>query len=110
MAGSVAAATGAAIAGPFGLAAALAGRGASVTGAVLLSMSARPGEDLLRWQARQIGPTLPAPVRARMEQLIATLTEQIAALDEWLTNGGFPPDAWLTDDAVRVVDPHLLAP
>ncbi len=35
------------------------------------------------------------------------LTEQVAALDEWLSNGGFPPDAWLTDDDMRVTDVAL---
>src|SRR4051812_30967945 len=51
------------------LAAELAARGAPVAGVVLLSMSATPGEELLRWQARQIAPTLPRPVRGLLRLL-----------------------------------------
>ena len=61
------------------LAAALAGRGAPVAGAVLLSMSATPGEDLLRWQARRIAPTLPALVRGVLRLLRVDLEKKVAA-------------------------------
>jgi uncharacterized protein len=61
------------------LAAALAARGAATAGAVLLSMSAKPGEELLRWQARQIGPTLPAPVRFLLRLFRTDLEQKVAA-------------------------------
>src|SRR3954447_4645452 len=67
------------------LAAALAGRqggrqGTPVCGVVLLSGSATPGEELLRWQARQIAPTLPAPVRGLLRLLLRTdLEAKVAA-------------------------------
>ena len=51
------------------LAAAAAARGAAVRGVVLLSPSATPGEELLRWQAAQIAPTLPRPVRLLLRML-----------------------------------------
>ncbi|RFU21268.1 alpha/beta hydrolase family protein [Geodermatophilus marinus] len=61
------------------LAAALAARGAPVAGVVLLSMSATPGRELLRWQARQIGPTLPAPVRLLLRLTRTDLERKVAA-------------------------------
>jgi pimeloyl-ACP methyl ester carboxylesterase len=61
------------------LAASLAARGAPVAGAVLLSMSATQGEELLRWQARQIAPTLPRPVRLIMRLLRVDLEKKVAA-------------------------------
>jgi uncharacterized protein len=61
------------------LAAALAARTTSVTGVVLLSMSATPGEELLRWQARQIAPTLPAPVRGLLRLFRTDLEKKVAA-------------------------------
>ncbi|WP_448627573.1 alpha/beta hydrolase family protein [Geodermatophilus sp. URMC 64] len=61
------------------LAAALAARGAPVTGAVLLSMSATPGDELLRWQARRIAPTLPAPVRGLLRLVRVDLERKVAA-------------------------------
>jgi fermentation-respiration switch protein FrsA (DUF1100 family) len=61
------------------LSAALAARGAPVRGVVLLSMSATPGEELLRWQARGIAPTLPAPVRGVLRLLRVDLDEKVAA-------------------------------
>ncbi|MCF6508072.1 alpha/beta hydrolase [Blastococcus sp. MG754426] len=61
------------------LAAALAARGAPVSGLVLLAMSATPGEELLRWQARQITPTLPAPVRFVLRLLRTDLESKVAA-------------------------------
>jgi pimeloyl-ACP methyl ester carboxylesterase len=50
-----------------------------VAGAVLLSMSATQGEELLRWQARQIAPTLPRPVRLIMRLLRVDLEKKVAA-------------------------------
>jgi len=61
------------------LSAALAARGAPVGGVVLLSMSAGPGEELLRWQARRIAPTLPAPVRGVLRLLRVDLEKKVAA-------------------------------
>ncbi|TFV63765.1 alpha/beta fold hydrolase [Geodermatophilus sp. DF01-2] len=62
------------------LAAALAGRrGAPVAGVVLLAMGATPGAELLRWQARQIAPTLPAPVRGLLRLLRTDLERKVAA-------------------------------
>jgi len=61
------------------LAAALAGRGAPTAGLVLLSMSATRGDDLLLWQARQIAPTLPAPVRALLRLFRVDLAKRVAA-------------------------------
>ncbi|GAA3159309.1 alpha/beta hydrolase [Blastococcus jejuensis] len=62
------------------LAAALAARvGSRVAGAVLLSTSATPGEELLRWQARQIAPSLPAPVRLLLRLLRTDLEKKVAA-------------------------------
>lgn len=61
------------------LAAALLGQGAPVAGAVLLSGTARPGEDLLRWQAARIVPTLPAPVRAVLRLLRVDPVAKVAA-------------------------------
>jgi uncharacterized protein len=61
------------------LASSLAARGAPVAGAVLLSVSATPGEELLRWQARHIGPSLPRPVRALLRLLRVDLEKKVAA-------------------------------
>ncbi len=61
------------------LAAALAARGAPTRGVVLLSMSAAPGAELLRWQARRIAPTLPAPVRGLLRVLRVDLERKVAA-------------------------------
>jgi pimeloyl-ACP methyl ester carboxylesterase len=60
------------------LAAGVAARGAPVAGVVLLSTSATPGEELLRWQARQIAPSLPAPVRALLRLLRTDLEKKVA--------------------------------
>ncbi|MGY1618565.1 alpha/beta hydrolase family protein [Geodermatophilus sp. SYSU D00691] len=60
------------------LAAALAVRGAPVGGVVLLSSSATPGDELLRRQARQIAPTLPAPVRGLLRLLRTDLEARVA--------------------------------
>jgi uncharacterized protein len=61
------------------LAASLAARGVPVVGAVLLSTSATPGEELLRWQARQIAPTLPRPVRLLLRLLRIDLEKKTEA-------------------------------
>ncbi len=50
-------------------AAGLAARGERTAGLVLLSCSATPGEDLLRWQSAQTAPTLPTPVRVLLRLL-----------------------------------------
>jgi pimeloyl-ACP methyl ester carboxylesterase len=64
------------------LAAALAARGVPTAGVVLLSMSATPGEELLRWQARRIAPTLPAAVRALLRLFRVDVEKKIAANHE----------------------------
>lgn len=64
------------------LAAAAAARGVPVAGVVLLAGSATPGAELLRWQARQIGPTLPAPVRGLLRLLGTDLERKVAANHE----------------------------
>ncbi|WP_211297294.1 alpha/beta hydrolase family protein [Geodermatophilus tzadiensis] len=61
------------------LAAAVAARGVPVAGVVLLAASATPGDELLRWQARQLGPTLPAPVRGLLRLLRTDLEAKVAA-------------------------------
>jgi len=66
------------------LAVAAAARGTPVAGLVLLACSATPGEELLRWQARQIAPTLPAPVRGLLRLLRADLEQKVAANHERL--------------------------
>jgi fermentation-respiration switch protein FrsA (DUF1100 family) len=64
------------------LAASVAAGGTPVAGAVLLSMSATPGDELLRWQARQIAPTLPAPVRGLLRLFRTDLEAKVAANHE----------------------------
>jgi uncharacterized protein len=64
------------------LAATAAARGVPVAGVVLLAGSATPGDELLRWQARQIGPTLPAPVRGLLRLLRTDLEAKVAANHE----------------------------
>jgi pimeloyl-ACP methyl ester carboxylesterase len=64
------------------LAAMAAARGVPVAGVVLLAGSATPGDELLRWQARQIGPTLPAPVRGLLRLLRTDLESKVAANHE----------------------------
>ncbi|MGY1654145.1 alpha/beta hydrolase family protein [Geodermatophilus sp. SYSU D01119] len=59
-----------------------AARGARVAGVVLLAGSATPGDELLRWQARQIAPTLPAPVRGLLRLLRTDLERKVAANHE----------------------------
>ena len=44
---------------------------------MLLSSSATPGEELLRWQARPIAPTLPAPVRGLLRLLRTDLEKKV---------------------------------
>ncbi|PPK94244.1 hypothetical protein CLV92_108146 [Kineococcus xinjiangensis] len=59
------------------LATILAGDGAPTCGAALLSSTATRGEDVLIWQAQQLGPTLPAPVRLLLRLLRTDLTAKI---------------------------------
>jgi pimeloyl-ACP methyl ester carboxylesterase len=61
------------------LAVALAARGTPAAGLVLLSCSATPGDQLLRWQARRLAPTLPAPVRLLLRLLRTDLEAKVAA-------------------------------
>jgi pimeloyl-ACP methyl ester carboxylesterase len=61
------------------LAAALAARGAAVRGVVLLAGSATPGEELLRWQAAQLAPTLPRVVRGLLRLMRTDLEKKVAA-------------------------------
>ncbi|MGY1702495.1 alpha/beta hydrolase family protein [Geodermatophilus sp. SYSU D00766] len=64
------------------LAATAVARGVPAAGVVLLACSATPGAELLRWQARQIGPTLPAPVRALLRLTRTDLERKVAANHE----------------------------
>ena len=61
------------------LAAALAARGVPLAGVVLLAGTATRGEDLLRWQAAQIEPTLPAFVRGLLRLMRTDLQKKVAA-------------------------------
>lgn len=55
----------------------LAAEQPAIAGAVLLSTSAKTGEETLRWQARQMGDhLLPAPVRALMRLFRTDLLKQ----------------------------------
>ncbi|WP_225753419.1 S9 family peptidase [Actinotalea sp. Marseille-Q4924] len=49
-----------------------------LTGVALISASATPGEELLRWQAARIAPTLPAPVRLLLRLFRTDLVRQVA--------------------------------
>ena len=60
------------------LAGMVAARSGVPAGVVLLSGSATPGEELLRWQARQIAPTLPAVVRAVLRLMRTDLEKRVA--------------------------------
>lgn len=51
------------------IAAELAAADPSLAGAVLLAGSARSGEEVLRWQAKEIGETLPRPVKLLLRLL-----------------------------------------
>ncbi len=64
------------------LAATAVARGVPAVGVVLLAASATPGAELLRWQARRIGPTLPAPVRALLRLTRTDLERKVAANHE----------------------------
>jgi uncharacterized protein len=61
------------------LAAAVAARGGPVRGVVLLAGTATPGEELLRWQAAQIAPTLPRFVRGVLRLMRTDLEAKVAA-------------------------------
>jgi pimeloyl-ACP methyl ester carboxylesterase len=58
---------------------ALAGRGLPIAGLVLLAGTARRGEEVLRWQARVIAPTLPRPVRLLLGLLRVDLEKRVAS-------------------------------
>jgi alpha-beta hydrolase superfamily lysophospholipase len=61
------------------IAAALAAReGSPLAGVVLLAGSAHTGAELLLWQAAQITPSLPAPVRALLRLLRTNLVTKVA--------------------------------
>lgn len=60
------------------VAAMVAAEDRDLAGVALLSASARPGEELLRWQAAQIGPTLPAPVRLLLRAFRTDLVRQVS--------------------------------
>ncbi|MFP3712587.1 alpha/beta hydrolase family protein [Puerhibacterium sp. TATVAM-FAB25] len=49
-----------------------------LAGVILLSGSATPGEELLRWQVRQIAPTLPTAVRILLRLLRTDLEQKVA--------------------------------
>lgn len=49
-----------------------------LAGVALLSASATPGEELLRWQAAQIAPTLPAPIRLLLRALRTDMVRQVS--------------------------------
>jgi pimeloyl-ACP methyl ester carboxylesterase len=57
---------------------ALAARDRSLAGIVLLAASARPGRDVLRWQAEAILPTLPRPVRFLLRLLRIDLAAKVS--------------------------------
>ena len=60
-----------------------AGQGATRPAAVvLLCGTARPGGDVLLWQADQIGPSLPAPVRGLLRVLRTDLSAKTRATHE----------------------------
>lgn len=60
------------------VAAAVAAGVTDLAGVALLSASATPGEELLRWQAAQIAPTLPAPVRWLLRAFRTDLVRQVS--------------------------------
>lgn len=60
------------------VAAAVAAGATDLAGVALLSASATPGEELLRWQAAQIAPTLPAPVRWLLRAFRTDLVRQVS--------------------------------
>jgi pimeloyl-ACP methyl ester carboxylesterase len=60
------------------LATVLAARSGDLAGVVLLSGSATAGEQVLRWQAAQIAPTLPPAVRAVLRLLRTDLEQKVA--------------------------------
>ena len=66
------------------VAGALAAGATDLAGVALLSASATPGEQLLRWQAEQIAPTLPAPVRLLLRAFRTDLVRQVSKNHERL--------------------------
>ncbi len=60
------------------IAAAVAARAPGAAGLVLLSPTARRGDDLLLWQARALTPTMPAAVRLLLRVLRTDLVAKVA--------------------------------
>ncbi|GAA1625496.1 alpha/beta hydrolase family protein [Georgenia ruanii] len=60
------------------VATALAGRGTPLAALVLLSPTARPGEETLRWQARAVEPSLPTLVRGVLRLLRIDFAAQVS--------------------------------
>jgi pimeloyl-ACP methyl ester carboxylesterase len=56
--------------------------GTSPAAVVLLSGTARRGDEVLLWQAEQIGPSLPAPVRGLLRVLRTDITTKARATHE----------------------------
>lgn len=52
--------------------------GPAPAGVVLLAGAARPGDAVLRWQAKVLAPTLPAPVRLMLKLLRTDLARQVS--------------------------------
>jgi uncharacterized protein len=61
------------------LATALAARRPALAGVVLLAGAARNGEQVLRWQAEQLLPSMPAPLRAGLRLLRIDPAARVAA-------------------------------
>jgi pimeloyl-ACP methyl ester carboxylesterase len=60
------------------VATALAGRGTPLAGLVLLSPTARPGEETLRWQARAVEPSVPPVVRGILRLMRTDFATQVS--------------------------------
>jgi pimeloyl-ACP methyl ester carboxylesterase len=57
--------------------AALAARQEVPAGVALISGSATPGAELLQWQARKVGPSLPVPVRVLLRLMGTNVLKQV---------------------------------
>ncbi|SCE73628.1 alpha/beta hydrolase [Micromonospora mirobrigensis] len=67
---------------------ALAARGTPTAGLVLLAATGRRGDAALRWQARRLLPTLPAPVRALLRLTRTDLVAKVARSHDRLRASG----------------------
>jgi len=76
------------------LATALSARRGELAGVVLLAGTARNGEQVLRWQADQLLPMMPAPLRAVLRALRVDPAARVAANRERLKGS--------TEDVLRV--------